>query len=80
MAGEWIKRMETLVEMWKKQAETADKVIEAIKKEKTDKITKKKKKRVDEKRKTKFKLHFIVAFHLFCVRCQLQSPLLPTVR
>ena len=26
MAAEWIKRMETLVEMWKKQAETAEKV------------------------------------------------------
>jgi len=30
MAAEWIKRMETLVEMWKKQAETAEKVSAAI--------------------------------------------------
>lgn len=30
MAGEWIKRMDGLVEMWKKQAATADKVSAAI--------------------------------------------------
>jgi len=30
MAGDWIKRMNSLVEMWAKQAETADKVAAAI--------------------------------------------------